>query len=195
MRHRTSSDRPLGNQHAFFEINDSNMTVTSYNIPHSDVQSFSRWLDGDACGITTWHLDAAHQFGRPYVNYLDRSTTRHVIVSATIGDFLRSPESFQGTVFEGFDGGIVQMGGRIVSPVISSPVRITISRHSDDLGYLVCCPADGYKSVICHVHPDFVGLGKIDGLFWTCSEPRLVDHLACPQVHNDKSLVVLPTNK
>src|ERR1700680_2888358 len=162
MRHRTSSDWPLGDYSAFFEINDRNVAITSYNIPHSDVQPFPRWLDGDSCGITTWHLNAAHQFGRLCVNYLDRGTARHVVVSTTIGYFHRSLEGFQGAIFEGFDGGIIQMGGRIVSPVITSPVRITISRQFDDLGYLVRRPVYRYKSVIGHVHPDFVGVGEID---------------------------------
>jgi hypothetical protein len=41
MGHRASSDWPLGGHGAFFEINDRNMAVTSHNISHGDVQSFS----------------------------------------------------------------------------------------------------------------------------------------------------------
>jgi hypothetical protein len=41
MGHRASGDWPLGDHGAFFEINDRYMAITSHNIPHSDVQSFS----------------------------------------------------------------------------------------------------------------------------------------------------------
>jgi len=41
MGHRASGNWPLGDHGAFFEINDRNMAVTSHNISHSDVQSFS----------------------------------------------------------------------------------------------------------------------------------------------------------
>src|SRR5229473_5467714 len=83
MGHRASGDWPLGDHGAFFEINDRNMAVTSHNISHRDVQSFSRWLDRDACGIAAWELNAAHQFGRLCVNDVDRSVSRAVLATAT----------------------------------------------------------------------------------------------------------------
>src|SRR5229473_73480 len=64
MGHRASGDWPLGDHGAFFEINDRNMAVTSHNISHRDVQSFSRRLDCDARGIAPVELNAAQQFDR-----------------------------------------------------------------------------------------------------------------------------------
>src|SRR5882672_4443469 len=120
--HRTSGDWPLGDHGAFFEINDGNVAVTLHNISHSDVQSFSRWLDCDARRITTWELNAANQFGRSCVNDVDRSIRRSVLAAAT-------------KIFKDFDAGINQMGGRIVSRVIGSPVWITVSGQSNCLRY------------------------------------------------------------
>src|SRR5437879_7042443 len=185
MRHWATGDRPLRDYHAFFEIHDRNVAVTSYNVPHSDVQSFARRLDCNACWITTWHLNAAHQFGRFCINYVDRSTARYVVVSATIGYIQASLKGFQGARFEHLNGGVIQMCSRIIRPVISSPIRIAISREWDSLGYLVRCPADGYKTAVFQIYPDFIGIGKVDGLFGTRREPRLVHGLARPQVHND----------
>src|SRR6202171_2025069 len=183
MGHRASSDWPLGDHGAFFKINDRNMAVTSHNISHSDVQSFSRRLDRDARGVTAGKLNAAHQFGRSCVDYVDGSIRRSVLAAAT-------------KVFKDFDAGINQMGGRIVSRVIRSPVRITISRQFNRLGYLVSSPANSYNSAICQGHPDFVGLGEIERLLGHGGKPfGLVDHLACAQVHSYKALCGLPRNK
>src|SRR5467141_4563888 len=104
MRHRASGDGPLCDHGAFFEIDDRDVAVTSHNISHSDVQSFSRWLDSDACGITAWELDAAHQLGRFGVNDVNRSIIGSVLATAT-------------EIFKNFDASINQMGGGIVSRV------------------------------------------------------------------------------
>src|SRR5712664_2096290 len=105
MGHRASGDWPLGDHGAFFEINDRNMAVTSHNISHRDVQSFSRWLDCDARGIAAGELNAAHQFGRSRVNDVDRGIIGSMLATAT-------------KVFKHLDTGINQMGRRIVSRVI-----------------------------------------------------------------------------
>src|SRR5467141_4257652 len=54
--HWASGDGPLCDHGAFFEIDDRNVAVTPHKISQSDVQSFSRWFDCDACGITAWEL-------------------------------------------------------------------------------------------------------------------------------------------
>src|SRR5258708_35216181 len=68
---RPSGDWPLCDHGAFFEIDDRNVALPPHNISHRDVQSFSRWLDCDARGITSRELDAARQFGRSCVNDVD----------------------------------------------------------------------------------------------------------------------------
>jgi len=112
--HWASGDGPLCDHGAFFEINDCNVAVTSHNISHRDVQSFSRWFDCDSRGITAWELDAVHQSGRFGVNDVDRSIIRSVLATAT-------------KIFKDFDSGINQMGGRIVSRVVRAPVWIAVS--------------------------------------------------------------------
>src|SRR5712691_12882454 len=57
MRHRASGDWPLGDHGAFFEIDDRNVAFPIHDVSHRDVQSFSRWLHCDACGITSRELD------------------------------------------------------------------------------------------------------------------------------------------
>src|SRR5216684_663767 len=59
MGHRASSDWPLGDDSAFFEIDHRNMAVAINNISHGDVQCFSGWLDCDAGRISAGKLDAA----------------------------------------------------------------------------------------------------------------------------------------
>src|SRR5882762_865249 len=183
MRYRPSGDWPLGDHGAFFEIDDCNVAVTSHNISHSDVQSFPRWLDCDARGITAGELNAADQFGRSRVNDVDRGIIGSVLATAT-------------KVFKDLDTGINQMGRRIVSRVIRSPVRITIPRQFDGLGYLVRSPANGYNTAICQGRPDFVGVREIERLLGHGREPfGLVDHLACTQVHRYEGFCGLPGNK
>src|ERR1700694_6051493 len=152
MGHRASGDWPLGDHGAFFEINYRNMADPSHNISHSDVQSFSGRLDCDASRITAGEFNAAHQFGRLCVDYVDRSIGRPVLTAAT-------------KVFKDLDAGINQMGSSIVRSVIRSPVRISVSRQLDCLDDLVSSPTNGYHGAICQGHPDFVGFGKIECLF------------------------------
>src|SRR5260370_5813997 len=118
MGHRASGDWPLGDHGAFLEINDHNVAVTSHNISHRDVQSFSRRLDCDARGIAAGELNAAHQFGRFCIDYVDGSIRRSVLAAAT-------------KVFKYFDAALKQLCVSIANPCIRSPLRSTISCHID----------------------------------------------------------------
>src|SRR4029077_4281142 len=79
MRYRAAGDWPLCEHRTFFEIDDGHMTFTVNNISHGHVKSFSRRLDGDTGWIATGELDAAHQFGRGCVDYIDGSIRRSVL--------------------------------------------------------------------------------------------------------------------
>src|SRR5713101_7162956 len=183
VRHRASGDWPLGDHGAFFEIDDRNVAFPIHDVSHSDVQSFSRWLDRDACGITSRELDAARQFGRSCVNDVDRGTAGSVLTAAT-------------KVFKDFDACVNQMGGRIIRGVVRPAVRIAVSRQSNGLGNLVRSPANRYNTAVCQGHPDFVGLREIERLFGHRREPFCnVNHLARAEVHSDKGLFGLARNK
>src|SRR5947209_8447058 len=82
VRHRPPSDRPLGNHSAFLEIDDGDVALASHNVSHRDVQSFSRWLDGDTRGIAAGKFDAIHQFGRFRVNDINRRIICSVLAAA-----------------------------------------------------------------------------------------------------------------
>jgi len=40
----------------FFKINDRDVAIAIYNVPHCDVQFFSGWFEGRHRGITTGQL-------------------------------------------------------------------------------------------------------------------------------------------
>src|ERR1700758_4618253 len=101
MGHGTSGDWPLSNHSAFFEVNDGDVAFTIHNISHRDVQSFSRGLDRDACGITTRQLNTAHQFGGLRIYDVDRGVRSSMRAAAA-------------KIFKDFDASIKQMGGRII---------------------------------------------------------------------------------
>ncbi len=195
VRHRTTSDRPLGNNRALLEINHGNVALTINNIAHGHVHFFSGWLHRHARGITARHFDAAHHFGRLGINDVDRSATRYMVVRAGIGYRDASLKCFQGVRCEDFNGGIKEMGIRIVSSVISAPICIAKSGQRDGVGYLIRCPVDRDHTAVFQVHPDFVGIGQVDGFFGTRREGGLVNYLACFQVHNDERVIVLAGNK
>ena len=58
MRNGTASDWPLGDDSAFLQIDDRDVALTFYNIPHSDIQSFTGWFEGYASRITAGQLNA-----------------------------------------------------------------------------------------------------------------------------------------
>ena len=172
----SSGDGPLGNDSPFFEINHLQVTLTSDDISHCDIQSRSRWLERGAAGIGTIHLDAAHQFAGLCINDLYR----------TIG--IPCPCD---------DGRIVQMAAWIVSPVIRCPFcSTTAARQFDRFSHLVSSPANGYNCVVSKVRPDFIRVRDIERLSRIPTEAlRFVDHFACAQVNSDKTFVRLACNK
>ena len=159
MRCRASSDGPLGDDSTFFQINDLQVTFTFHNISHRDVQSLSRWLNGEAAGIGAVHLNTAHHFARLGIDDLDGT----IRISRACND-----------------GRIIQMRGRVVSRIVRCPPRSTTSTgQRDGFRDLVRCPAYGYNSVIAEIRQDFVGIGEIERLAGI--PPELVgymDHLA-----------------
>ncbi len=185
MRHWTTGDRPLRDDFALLKVDDCDVAFTVYNVPHSYVHFFPRRLDCHACGIASGHFHTAHHFTSLGIDYVDGSATVHVVVGATVGYIDASFKSFQGVRCKDLNGGIKQMGIRIVSPVISSPIRIAKSSQRDSLGYLVRCPADAYNAAVFQVQPDFVGTRKVDGFLGTRRQRSLMDGLAYLQVHND----------
>src|ERR1700719_1826214 len=87
------------------------------------------------------------------------------------------------------------MSIRIVSSVVSPSIRIAETSEWDRAVYFVRRPVDVDNTAVFQVHPDLVGIGKVDGFFGTGGKSSLVDHLACLQIHNDERVIVLTRNK
>ncbi len=97
---------------------------------------------------------------------------------------------------EDFHGGIKQMGRRVVSRIVRSPLRITVLSQFYDVGYFICLPAHSDDGSIGQAQPDFVGLRNIERLLRHCRKPfGHMNDFARAQVNDDKTVGVLSTEK